>query len=271
MAFDTRLRELGWIEGKNLVIEQRFNGGDLALLQQQVRELVDARVDVILCPTELEAEAARKITSSTPIVTSILVNPVERGLIASFAHPGGSVTGLTWEPSAEFAEKYPELLREILPDLALVGGLFDTSFPGLGQYRSAFERGARRLGIDTFHAEYHGDADIDVAMTALVARGVQAVFTYGSRTSNDPAQMLKLVRFFAVHRLPDMYANREAVALGGLLSYGVDFIDLYRRSANYVDKILRGAKPADLPVERPIRLEMAINLKTARTLGLKFP
>ena len=127
------------------------------------------------------------------------------------------------------------------------------------------------MGIDTFHAEYHGDADIDVAMTALVARGVQAVFTYGSRTSNDPAQMLKLVRFFAVHRLPDMYANREAVALGGPLSYGVDFIDLYRRSANYVDKILRGAKPADLPVERPIRLEMAINLKTARTLGLKFP
>jgi putative ABC transport system substrate-binding protein len=262
---------LGWTEGKNLVIEQRFYGGDLATLQRQVRELVEAKVDLLVCPSEIEAEVCREITTSTPIVSGVLVNPIDRGLISSFAHPGRNVTGLTWEPSPEFAEKYPELLREILPDLALVGDLFESPFSALETYRSAFVRGARRLGIDIFHAEYRDEGDLDVALRALVTRGVQAVFTYGSRTSSNPVHMIKLVRFFAAHRLPDMWANHEAVERGGLISYGVDFTDLTRRSANYVDKILRGAKPADLPVERPIKIEMAINLKTAKTLGLKVP
>ena len=165
--------------------------------------------------------------------------------------------------------KYPELLREILPGLTLLGCLFDTSFPGLGVYRNALERAAHRLGIDTFYADYQGVAGLDGGMEMLGARGVQAVFVYGSTATNS--QLPKLVHFFAVRRLPDLYANSEAVVLGGLMSYGVDLSDLTVRSADYVDKILRGAKPADLPVQQPTKYDMTINLKTAKALGLKVP
>ena len=141
--------------------------------------------------------------------------------------------------------------------------------PELGVYRNALERAAHRLGIDTFHADYRGDAGLDGGMQVLGARGVQAVFVYGSNASN--AQLPRLVHFFAVRRLPDLYANGQAVALGRLMSYGVDLTDLTVRSADYVDKILRGAKPADLPVQQPTKYDMTINLKTAKALGLKMP
>lgn len=268
-GFVEELRKLGWSEGKNVAFDRRFGEDDVALLRRQARELVDAKVDVIVCATSLEAEVAIAAGATMPIVMQVGVNPIERGLIASYARPGGIVTGTSWDQAPEISAKYPELLKEAYPGLTRLGGLYDAGFPGLDVYRRVIEGAARRLGMTTHHAEVRVGGDFESAFADLSAHDVQAVWVYGSQLIR--ANLARIVQFCASRRWPDMYIFKEAVALGGLMSYGVDIASLHRRAAYYVDKILRGAKPADLPVEMPTRYELVVNLKTAKARGLKIP
>ena len=166
------MRELGWVEGKNFVLDARYPGSDPTTRARFAYEPVASRVDVIFCVGVSQAEAARQATASIPIVGAVFSNPVERGLIASYVRPGGNVTGVAWDQSAELAEKYPELLREAIPGLRLMGCLFDASFPGLEFYRKAIEHAAQRIGVDLFHADYHSDVDLyGVDLVEAIARG----------------------------------------------------------------------------------------------------
>jgi putative ABC transport system substrate-binding protein len=233
------------------------------------RDMVGAKIDLIVCGNNAETEAAKAASASIPIVMQVGSNPIERGLIASYAHPGGNITGLTWDQSPEFTAKSIELLKEVLPGLVRLGGLYDAGYPGLEPYRRAIEGGARRLGLTMHHADIRVDADLEPAIADFAAHDVQALYVYGSPFTLR--HLPPIVRFCASRRLPDFYVFKEAVALGALMSYGVDIKTLFRRSALYVDKILRGAKPADLPVEQPTKYELVLNLGTAKARGLKIP
>jgi len=268
-AFVDALRELGWIEGKNVLFDWRFANGDRELLQRMARDMVGAKIDLIVCGNNIETEVAKAASASIPIVMQAGANLIELGLIASYAHPGGNITGLSWDQSPEFAAKSIERLKEVLPGLVRLGGLYDAGFPGLEPNRRAIEGGARGLGITMHHADIRVDADLEPAFADLAAHDVQAVYVYGS--SLTARHLPRIVRFCASRRLPDIYIFKEAVALGALMSYGVDIKALFRRSAFYVDKILRGARPADLPVELPTKYELVLNLGTAKARGLTIP
>jgi putative ABC transport system substrate-binding protein len=268
-AFVDGLRDLGWIEGKNVHFDWRFANGDRELLQRMVRDMVGAKIDLIVCGNNVETEAAKAASVSIPIVMQASSNPIERGLIASYAHPGGNITGVCWDQSPEITSKSIGLLKEVLPALVRLGALYDAGYPGLEAYRRANEGGARRLGITMHHADVRVGADFEPACADLVAQDVQAVYVYGSPLTSRHLPLI--VRFCASRRLPDTYIFKDAVALGALMSYGVDIKTLFHRSAYYVDRILRGAKPADLPVELPTKYELVLNLRAAKARGLTIP
>jgi putative ABC transport system substrate-binding protein len=267
-VFRRALQAHGWIEGKNLLIEFRDADGRPERLPKLAAELADLHVNVIFASVTQAAVAARNITSSIPIVLAVAGNPVGDGLVRSLARPGGNVTGLT-SLGGELGTKQLDLLREAVPSVSRVAILFNPDNP------AAFlsVRGARAASEShglAFHTESVRAADqLEGAFDRIRGRGCEALLIPA-----DPIlfrHRTKLAQLAAQHRLPTMYGMREYVDAGGLMAYAVSFSDLYRRAATYVDRILRGAKPADLPVEQPAKFELVINLKTAKALGLSIP
>jgi putative ABC transport system substrate-binding protein len=265
-ALQQGLQERGYVVGENVVIEFRCTDGSLDQLPQFAEELVRSKVDVIVASSSPAAVPAKKATTSVPIVFVNVFDPLAIGLVPSLARPEGNVTGLS-STSAELAGKRLGLLKEFVPGLKRVGVLSHPATPSNAKQLEGAEFAARALGIQIQPVAVRDPNDFDSAFEA--ARGADglllldiALFT----THRD-----RLVRLAATSRLPAIYGYREMVEAGGLMSYGVSFPDMYRRAATYVDKILKGVKPADLPVEEPTRFEFVINVRAAEALGLTIP
>jgi putative ABC transport system substrate-binding protein len=271
-AFLQELRELGYVEGRNLVIETRFAEGKLERFPALAAELVALKVDVIFAGGgTLSALAAKQATRTLPIVFAAVVDPIASGVVTSLARPGGNVTGLS-NLAPELVGKGLELLTQAVPGLTRVAVLWHPG--GLGERTEkdmlkAAEVAARALGVRLQVVEARGPADIDRAFSQMTRARAGALTVLGSTMFNNERR--RLADLAAKNRLPAVYPLREFVDAGGLMAYGANFADLFRRAATYVDKILKGAKPADLPVEQPTKFELVINLKTAKALGLTIP
>jgi putative ABC transport system substrate-binding protein len=262
------LRELGYVEGKNIVIERRFADGKFDRLPSLAAELVRLNVVVILTPGGISTRAAKEATSTIPIVMAQDNDPVGNGFVASLARPGGNITGLaTFAP--ELSGKRLELLKEIVPKLSRVT-VFGTSVnPGNAQSLKEIEAAAGAFKVQLQQQDLLESKDIEPAFRAAANGRVDGVIVLVSSVLNSNRR--RVVELAAKNRLPVIYPFREFVDAGGLMTYGVNFVDLYRRSATYIDKILKGARPADLPVEQPTKFEFIINLKAAKQIGLTIP
>jgi putative ABC transport system substrate-binding protein len=268
-AFRQGLRDLGWVEGQNIVIEYRSAEGRLDLLPDLAAELVRLKMDIIAATPTPAALAARNATGTIPIVGVSLTEPVALGLIASFARPGGNVTGVSYSVGADIFGKDLELLKEVVPKVRRVAVLSNPDGPAQPLTISNIKGAARSLGLQLLLLEARGPGDFDGAFAAMARERVGALFIV-----QDPAfipHWARLTDLAVKKRLPSVFTQRADVEAGGLMSYGPNFPDMYRRAAIYVDKIFKGAKPADLPVEQPTKFEFVINLKTAKTLGLTIP
>jgi putative ABC transport system substrate-binding protein len=266
-AFVQRLRDLGWIEGRTVAIEYRWGEGRAERYAEIAAEFVRLKVDVILAGGTEPAIAAKQATSVIPIVFPTAGDPVGSGLVASLARPGGNVTGLSNQAS-DLPAKRLEILREVFPDLRRLGVMANIGYSGGVTERNEIEVAARTFGLELVLSPIRRVEDIAPAFEALKGR-VDALYVVGDPLVN--AQRARINTFALVTRLPTMYVQREYVEAAGLMSYGPNFPDLNRRAADYVDKILRGAKPADLPVEQPTKFNLVINLITAQALGLEVP
>jgi putative tryptophan/tyrosine transport system substrate-binding protein len=265
-AFVQRLRELGWSEGRTVSIEYRWAEGRHERAAEIAAEFVRLKVDVIVTSGGV-LSAVKQATSTIPIVFAVANDPVGAGFVSSLARPGGNITGLSLQ-TTDLAAKRLELLREIAPSIRRLGILANignaAAVPEIDEVQAA----ARILGLEVVTSEMRQAEDITSAFTAFRS-GAQALYV-----CTDPlilAQRARINTLALAARLPTIYGPREHVEAGGLMSYGANFPDLFRRSADLVDKILRGAKPGDLPVEQPIKFDLIINLTTAKTLGLTVP
>jgi len=270
-AFRQGLRQLGYTEGRNIAIEYRGADGRIERFPNLAAELVRLEVDLIFAANTRAALAARQATSTIPIVSAVMGDPVEDGLVASLAQPGGNVTGLTFL-APELTAKRMQLLKDALPNVSRVAALWHPGAYGertMDDMLKATESAARTLGVQLQLIEVRAAGELERAFSTMMKERAEALFLF-------PSPMLflarrRIVELAATHRLPSVSQAREFVELGGLIAYGANINDLFRRSAVYVDKILKGAKPADLPVEQPTRFELVINLKTAKTLGIDMP
>jgi putative tryptophan/tyrosine transport system substrate-binding protein len=264
--FWAAMRELGWIEGQNFMVERRLAEGRLDRLPALAAELVQLKVDLILANAGAEINAAKRATKTIPIVMSSSLDAVEQGFVTSLARPGGNVTGVT-SMTSELSRKRLDLLKEAVPKIVRVAILHcrGPSLPGL----TATMATARPPGISPQLLDVREANDYEAALTAAIREraGAMIVFTCYSNALNAPG----IAALAARHRLPTMYSERWWVDAGGLMSYGPRLPDMSRIVATYVDKILKGAKPADLPVEQPTKFELVINLKSAKALGLTIP
>jgi putative ABC transport system substrate-binding protein len=266
-AFIQRLHELGWIEGRTVTIEYRWADGRSERFAEIAAEFVRLKVDVIVT-SGLAVPATKEVTSVIPIVFAVATDPVGTGIIASLARPGGNVTGLS-QQSRELAGKRLELLREIVPALHRLAAMGNVGSPGFALEIGDLQVAARALGLDVAAFEIRRGEDI-VPAFASIKDHADALYVIGS----DPLIVTKRVAIStlaAAARLPTVHSTREYVEAGGLLSYGPNYADLFWRAGNYVDKILRGAKPGDLPVEQPTKFDLVVNLTTAKALGLTIP
>jgi putative tryptophan/tyrosine transport system substrate-binding protein len=266
-AFLQRLRELGWEEGRTISIEYRWAEGHFERFAEIATEFADRKVDVIVTAGTAPVLAAKHATSVIPIVFAAAGNPVATGLVTSLARPGGNVTGLS-NQATDVASKRIELMREVLPDLRKLAVLVNIASPIGVLEIGEVEAAARTLGVAVVPLEIRRREDIAVAIEGAGKRA-QAIYTV-----SEPlvaSNRLRINMLALGERLPTMHDYREYVEMGGLMSYGPNFPDLYRRAANLVDKILRGAKPGTLPVEQPTKFELVVNLITARALGLEIP
>jgi putative tryptophan/tyrosine transport system substrate-binding protein len=261
------LRELGYVEGQNLVVERRSADGKLDRLPGLARELVRLRPDVIVASSAGAIEAARGATRAIPIIMGFTSDPVGRGFVASLARPGGNITGVSYDAGPEITGKRLELIREAVPRAVRIAVLSTREAASQSQVQEA-QNAASRLGVELVVVEVRDD-DYDRAFAAMTAKQPGALFVLGSPILNRDRK--RIIALAAKHRLPAIYEWREHVDEGGLMAYGSDISALYRRVAAYVDRIFKGANPADLPVEQPTKLELVINLKTARLLGLVIP
>ena len=266
-AFVQRLRELGWVEGRNVRIEYRWVEGHTERFAEIAAEFVRLKVDVIFALGTEAALAAKQATADIPIVFPVAGDPIATGIVASLSRPGGNVTGLS-NLAADLAAKRLGILRELAPGLGRLAIMFNGGSPASVLEMNEFEAAARTLGVEAIPMEVRGTDDIAPALVSLKGRA-QALYVVG-----DPLMNFNRVRintFALVARLPTMYVQREYVEAAGLMSYGANYPDLNRRAGDYVDKILRGTKPADLPVEQPTKFDLVINLITAQALGLTIP
>jgi putative ABC transport system substrate-binding protein len=266
-AFVQRLRELGWIEGRTVAIEYRWAEGRNERLAEIAAEFVQRKVDVIVTHSAEPVIAAKKATSVIPIVIALAADPVGTGLVATLARPGGNVTGLSLQ-STDLAGKRLALLREVVPGLRRLAIMVNPGAPAAVLEMSEVEATAKTLGLDIATFEIRRAEDFAPAFAAFKGR-VDAVYVLGDPLMNS--NRVRLNTLSLVERLPTMHSLRELVEVGGLMSYGANFPDLFRRAADLVDKILRGAKPADIPVEQPTKFDFVINLVTAKALGLAVP
>ena len=268
-AFLRALRELGWVEGQNLIIEYRWAEGKVERLPDLAAELVRLKVDVIVAPAGSAALAAKNATSSIPIVMIFPSDPVEMGLIASLRRPGGNVTGTTFTPGPEIFGKQLQILKEAIPGTSRVAILSNPADLSFALQIREVEAAAQSLRIRIQHVEARGPEQFDSAFAAMARERADALLVNG--TSTFLAFRASLAELAVKGRLPTMYSFRENVEAGGLMAYAVNMRDFVERAAPYVDKILTGAKPADLPVEQPTKFVLVINLKTAKALGLTIP
>ena len=267
-GFHRGLRDLGWVEGQNIVVEHRWAEGRFERLPGMAEDLVRLKVEVIVAPTSIYAGAAKHATSTIPIVFASHADPIGSGHVASLARPGGNLTGISLMMT-ETNAKLLEHLKEAVPGLSRAAVLWDPATPSHAPGLNAVEVRSRALGLRLQALAVRSATEFDGAFAAIIrehAGGVLVLstplFIAGARQLADLARK---------HKLPTMFAARAYVEAGGLMSYGPDRADLFRRAAIYVDKILRGAKPADLPVEQASKPELVINLKTAKALGLTIP
>jgi putative ABC transport system substrate-binding protein len=267
-VFSDALKDLGWVEGATFVLEPRFADNRPDRLAELAAELVRIKVDVIIMNGTLAALAAKRVTSTIPIVMLAAGDPVGSGIVSSLARPGGNITGMSTN-SPELAGKRLELLKAMLPGIVTVAVLWNEGDPYPAQVFAETKAAGRKLGIRILSTPVHDSSDVPKALDAAL-RGAAG----GLITVDDPFTVnhrVQIIDFAARNRLPAMYGLRQFVDSGGLLSYGANLADLSRRGAEYVDKILRGAKPGDLPIQQPTKFELVTNLKTAKALGLTIP
>jgi ABC-type uncharacterized transport system substrate-binding protein len=268
-AFQQGLRELGYVEGKNIVIEWRSAEGKLDRLPALAAELVRLKVDVIVTGGQGSTRPANEATSTIPIVMAQDPDPIGNGFVASLARPGGNITGLsTLNP--EISGKQLELLKEIIPKLSRVAVLGTSTRPGNAQNLKETELASEALGVKIQYLDVLGPKDIETAFRVASKARADAVLVLSSAVISSQRTQV-LVDLAVKSRLPATYTRPEYVEDGGLMTYGPSINDLFRRAATYVDKILKGAKPADLPVEQPTKFEFVINLKAAKQIGLTIP
>jgi putative tryptophan/tyrosine transport system substrate-binding protein len=266
-AFVQRLRELGWVEGGTVAIEYRWAEGRPERYAEIAAEFVRLKVDVIVT-VGTAAAAAKQATPVIPIVFAVAADPVGSGLVASLARPGGNVTGLS-NQQVDIASKRLELLREVLPDFRRLAIIANVGYPAAVLDMNEVQVAARKLGLDVVDKlEIRKPEDVAPAFDALKG-GAQALYVCGDALVDAVRARINTLALGA--RLPTIYPNREYLQAGGLMSYGPNFSSLFRSAAEYVDKILRGAKPGDLPVEQPTKFELVINLTAAKALGLTIP
>jgi ABC-type uncharacterized transport system substrate-binding protein len=268
-AFQQGLRELGYVEGKNIVIEWRSAEGKLDRLPDLAGELVRLKVDVIVTTGPGNTRSAKEATSTIPIVMTQDNDPVGNGFVASLARPGGNITGLS-TLRVDLSGKLLELLKEILPKLSRVAVFGTSTQPGNAQALKGIELAAGAFGVKLQHLDVLDPKDIETAFRAASEGRAEAVLSMVAGNVAR-AHRTEIVELAVKSRLPVIYPARTVVEAGGLMSYGVNLNDLDRRAATYVDKILKGAKPADLPVEQPTKVEFIINLKAAKQIGLTIP
>jgi ABC-type uncharacterized transport system substrate-binding protein len=267
-AFTNALRELGWVEGQNIAIERRYAENRLERLPELAAELVRLNVEVIVAVGTLGPLAAKRATSTIPIVMTAAGDPLASGLVSSLAHPGGNVTGLSLMVP-DIAGKRLQLLKEILPQLARVAVLWNAANPYPTIAFKEIQAAGLRLGIEVQSMAVRGPDDFDGAFEDARRQHPDALVEVEDPLTNSLHK--RIIEFVAAEHLPSLHGVREEVEAGGLISYGASISDLFGRAAGYVDKILKGAKPADLPVQQPTKFELVINLKTARALGLEVP
>jgi putative ABC transport system substrate-binding protein len=263
-AFTQRLSELGWTDGRNIRIEYRWAAGDVRQTMKFIAEFVEQKVDVIVT-SAFGVQAAGEATSTIPIVSAAFGDLVAKGLAKSLARPGGNVTGLSIQP-VEMSSKRLELLRDIIPNVRRLAALVNTHVVG-EQEVVAIRTASDKLNINASIVDIQTAGDIEAAM-ATVAGQTDALYVYSEPLTN--ANKDQIVKAAIGAKIPTIFGFREFVDAGGLISYGPNFIDLFVRAAEFADKILRGAKAADLPVQQPVKFDLIINLKTARALGLNI-
>jgi putative ABC transport system substrate-binding protein len=267
-TFRLGLRDLGWIEGRNILIESRWNEGDSARLPELAADLVRLRVDLIVTRGSTYVQGARTATSSIPIVFTMHADPIGTGHVVSLARPGGNITGLALLQT-EINRKGFEILVSAVPMAKRIAVLWNPGTPSHTPGLKAVEESARTLRVQLQAVVARTGADLESAFSAMAREHAHAVMVLSFGPYTAARQFL--AELAIKYRLPTMFAVRDHVEAGGLMSYGPDYSELVRRGAVYVDKILRGAKPADLPVEQPTKFELVINLKTAKALGLTIP
>jgi putative tryptophan/tyrosine transport system substrate-binding protein len=268
-SFRRGLRDLGYVEGENIGIEFRYAEGNRERIPSLVAELVQLKVDVLVSGDDPTIRVAKQTTKTIPIVMVINQDPVATGLVDSLARPGGNITGIS-RLTRELSGKRLELLTEVVPGIARVGILWDSSSEGPKISFKEYQAAARALKIQLQSLEVRGpDPDLDGAFQSAVKGRASALITIGNSLLNRHRK--QIANYAIKHRLPSTYESSLWIEPGGLISYSSNDAESYRRAATYVDKILKGAKPADLPVEQPTKFELVINLKTAKQIGLTIP
>jgi putative tryptophan/tyrosine transport system substrate-binding protein len=265
-AFVKRLRELGWIEGRTIAIEYRWSQGRAERITEIAAEFIHVKVDVIVT-TGTAVAIVKQATAVIPIVFAVADDPVGGGLVASLARPGGNVTGLSLQGS-DLAGKRLELLREVVPGLRRLAIMFDSGYPAAVLENGAVQAAARTLGLEVASHEIRRADDISPVVEAFKSR---ADALYVVENALVAANRTRIITFVLSARLPAIFNNRDYVQARALMSYGPNYPNQFRRTAELVDKILRGTKPGDIPVEQPTRFELVINLTTAKALGLTVP
>ncbi len=268
MQFAARLRELGWTDGENLRIDYRFGLGDTPSMAPVAKELVDLHPDALFAITAISAVAIRQYTLTIPTVFVQVGDPVAFGLVTNMARPNGNITGFT-AFNYDIGSKWIETLKDTLPGLTWTAIFFEAGNPSSTEYTPAIEAAAAKLNVRLIPVPVQNVDDIDSAFTGFadVSNGAIIALPVGAVIRNR----MEIIARATQHRLPGMYPYRLFAAEGGLMSYGSDIGDQYRNAASYIDRILRGAKPVDLPVQQPTKFELVINLKTAKALGIKVP
>lgn len=269
-AFRKGLAEQGYVDGQNVTIDWKWAAGNPERLPQLVTELLEARADVIVAGGPQPIAVARRLTTTTPIVMVAAADPVRAGLAKTLARPGGNLTGLSIDATPDFLGKQLEIFKEAIPRVSRIAVIWNSV--GSGGFEQAFDRlrlAAPGLNVELYWADAQGRDEFESVFARVNSEKVGAALVVSDAFIY--AHRARVVALASQHRLPTMYLFEEIVAAGGLMSYGPDLADLYQRAANYVVKILRGAKPGELPVEQPARFHLAINLKTAKDLGLTIP
>jgi putative ABC transport system substrate-binding protein len=268
-AFMQALRELGWIEGQNIAIERRFSAGNVDRLKEFAAELVHLKVDLVVAVASAATHAIKRATASIPVVFVNAGDPVGQGFVESLAHPGRNITGISFDATPDITAKQVQLLIEAAPKISRVAVLWNPTSPFLRSYWNVMQATAPALRVSVQSVEFQLPDQLESAFDAMTRERADGIIVLSD--SFATFHRARIAELAARHRLPVIYGHRQYVEAGGLMSYGPSLTDVYRRAPSYVDKILKGGKPADLPVQQPTKFELVINLKTAKALGLEVP